>query len=87
MAVYNGALFAAGETALIPFVKTASVDPDGKPLLPDHAGLFKCLLILSYGAFLFNASATISSLLLIDKLGEMAFLNRSQGDKPRWVPK
>ncbi|KIO24601.1 hypothetical protein M407DRAFT_212368 [Tulasnella calospora MUT 4182] len=81
-----GALFAAGETALIPFVKTASEDSEGNPLLPDHAGLFKCLLIFSYGAFMFNASATISSLILIDKLGEMAFLNRSRGDKSCWVP-
>ncbi|KAG8997333.1 hypothetical protein FRB90_012520, partial [Tulasnella sp. 427] len=82
-----GALFAAGETALIPFVKTATVDSEGNPLLPDHAGLFKCLLILSYGAFLFSASATISSLILIDKLGEMAFLNRSRGENGSWVPR
>lgn len=81
-----GALFAAGETALIPFVKTASVDPEGNPLLPGHAALFKCLLVFSYGAFLFNASATISSLILIDKLGEMAFLNRSREDNRGWVP-
>ncbi|KAG8942390.1 hypothetical protein FRC04_003786 [Tulasnella sp. 424] len=73
-----GALFAAGETALIPFVKTAAVDGDGKPKMPAHPGLFKLLLIVSYSAFLFNASATISSLILIDKLGEMSFLNRAK---------
>ncbi|KIO24575.1 hypothetical protein M407DRAFT_99325 [Tulasnella calospora MUT 4182] len=46
-------------------------------MLPSHTGLFKLLLILSYASFLFNASATMSSLILIDKLGEMAFLNRN----------
>lgn len=46
-------------------------------MLPSHAGLFKLLLVVSYAGFLFNASATMSSLILIDKLGEMGFLNRN----------
>lgn len=74
----QGALFSAGETALIPFVKTAIMNEDGTPRRPAHPAQFKLLLIVSYGAFLFNASATISSLLLIDKLGEMPFLNREK---------
>lgn len=85
--VFQGALFASAEATLIPFVKTASVDSQGNPSLTDHAGLFKCLLVLSYGAFLFTGASTISSLFLIDKLGEMAFLNRNRVEDVHQVPR
>lgn len=74
-----GALFAAGETTLIPFVKTTVLNGDGTPKLPAHPGLFKLLLAVSYGAFFFSASVTISSVILIDELSLLSFLNRAKG--------
>lgn len=36
-----------------------------------HPGAYKFLLLLSYSAFVLNASATIASLLMIDRLAEI----------------
>ncbi|KAG8982804.1 hypothetical protein FRB94_006354 [Tulasnella sp. JGI-2019a] len=57
-------LFCGAETQLIATIK-GDTPPEGA------AGAYKFLLLLSYAAFLLNASATIASLLMIDRLGDM----------------
>ncbi|KAG9030822.1 hypothetical protein FRB95_003514 [Tulasnella sp. JGI-2019a] len=53
-------LFCGAETQLIATIK-GDTPPEGA------AGAYKFLLLLSYAAFLLNASATIASLLMIDR--------------------
>jgi hypothetical protein len=62
----QGALFAAIESQLLTFVK--AIDP--KKIEPSSAG-FQALLILTYAAFFFSVSATVSSLILTDEYGEL----------------
>lgn len=55
-------LLCGAETQLITMVKASNTTP-----LP----AYRFLLLLSYSAFMLNASATIASLLMIDRLGEI----------------
>jgi len=56
-------LFCGAETQLIAIIKGGSDN--------GHPGAFKLLLFLSYAAFILNASATIASLVMIDRLGDL----------------
>ncbi|KAG8864623.1 hypothetical protein FRB96_005127 [Tulasnella sp. 330] len=68
------ALFAGVEASMINTIKASSSPPPGS-----HSAN-QLLLVLSYAALILNASTTFTSLLLIDRLGDVAF--RSQGLDP-----
>ncbi|KAG9035822.1 hypothetical protein FRB95_010416 [Tulasnella sp. JGI-2019a] len=63
-------LLCGAETQLITMVKT----PDGNAdvqVWDTYPRAYKFLLLLSYSAFILNASATVASLLMIDRLDEI----------------
>ncbi|KAG8985972.1 hypothetical protein FRB94_003223 [Tulasnella sp. JGI-2019a] len=47
----------------------ATIKGNGQP--DKSVGAYRFLLLLSYAAFIFNASATLTSLLMIDRLGDI----------------
>lgn len=48
-----------------------ALDPTDQSLRDNSAGLFRFLLLLSYSALIFSASATVASLVMLDYLGEL----------------
>ncbi|KAG9005691.1 hypothetical protein FRB94_004969 [Tulasnella sp. JGI-2019a] len=63
------ALLCGVEATLLTLIKT---DPSNSSPAPKSA--FRCLLILSYSALVFNASSTVASLVMLDCLGEIPML-------------
>ncbi|KAG8874091.1 hypothetical protein FRB98_008630, partial [Tulasnella sp. 332] len=61
-------LLCGAETQLIAIVQ--GIDTT-KPKVLENPAALRFLMLLSYSAFIINASATIASLLMIDRLGEM----------------
>jgi len=66
-------LFVATEAQVIALIHADSS--------PEPQLLFKLLLICAYGALIFNIGAVISSLVLIDRFGELPFRNRRRTDR------
>jgi len=64
------ALFCGAETQIISTIKSLETGQNN-PIRHQNPGTFRFLLLLSYSAFILNASATIASLVMIDRLGEI----------------
>jgi len=71
-----GALFASMEASLLTLLKTEGSDGSLLSLRGDtrHAAM-RFLLLMTYAALVLNASIVISSLLLLNMLGELPFKN------------
>lgn len=54
---------------MLALIKTP--DPNDHPLRDTRPGAFKFLLLLSYSALLFNASAAMCHLIMLDRLGAL----------------
>lgn len=66
------------EAQLIVLIKTPNPDPAFQ-MRAGEGGVFRFLLFISYSALFLNASAIISSLIMIDILGRLPYHNRHQG--------
>lgn len=77
-------LFCGAETQLIASIK--QIDPTQPGLRDSSPGAFRFLLLLSYSAFILNASATIASLIMIDRLGDLQFRAYQAAKKRKSAP-
>ncbi|TDL23930.1 hypothetical protein BD410DRAFT_786619 [Rickenella mellea] len=71
------ALFASVESGLLSFITATKAN-----IQPNHPHAYNALLIFSYSTLLFSSSATVSSLILVDRYSELAFRASQKDNLP-----